>query len=572
MDATILTCGETAVLVEVADLDAVMALDHAVRNRLTNRQGPWRDVVEVVPATRTVLVTASSAAGLPALRDEIEGLVAELDPTPPEMSDSRTVTIGVHYDGPDLAEVASLTGLSEPEVIEAHTGTPWRVAFCGFAPGFPYLVGGDPRLEVPRRAEPRTHVPAGAVGLAGTFSGVYPRVSPGGWQLLGHTDDVMWDLDRDPPALATPGDVVRFVDLGAEPRGESEPAEETASRDGVEPETTAPDGAETAEAPEAAGANEAPGAAGTTSARVGTPPFPTEGTPKVRIPGSRHLTVLATGPLSVLTDEGRRGVAHLGVSASGAADRASYELGQRLLEQYDGSAAIEVTYGGLTLRSEAVFTMVLTGADAHATLDGQGVGMNAPFFVFPGQPLTLGHPQAGLRTYVAVRGGFDTEPVLGSRSTDVLSGIGPRQLKAGDVLTVASATTLAFAGVDQAPVWPLSDGSIEVEVVPGPRDDWFARPDDLLGTWTVSQKSNRVGVRLEGGQIARHHAHEGELPTEGMVRGSVQVPPSGEPVVFLADHPVTGGYPVIGVATPRSVDRLAQAVPGQQIVFRWKRH
>ncbi|WP_377323398.1 allophanate hydrolase subunit 1 [Pimelobacter simplex] len=123
--------------------------------------------------------------------------------------------MAVVYDGPDLAEVAGQTGLSEAEVVAAHTATPWRVAFGGFAPGFAYLVGGDPRLRVPRRAEPRTTVPAGSVGLAGEFSGVYPRASPGGWQLIGRTDVVLWDLDREPPALLAAGATVRFVAVPA---------------------------------------------------------------------------------------------------------------------------------------------------------------------------------------------------------------------------------------------------------------------------------------------------------------------------------------------------------------------
>jgi KipI family sensor histidine kinase inhibitor len=123
----------------------------------------------------------------------------------------------VTYDGPDLDDVTRLTGLSRAEVVAAHTGTPWRVAFGGFAPGFAYLVGGDPRLRVPRRVRPRPSVPAGSVALAGEFSGVYPRSSPGGWQLLGRTDTVLWDVDRDPPALLTPGTIVRFVDAGGRP-------------------------------------------------------------------------------------------------------------------------------------------------------------------------------------------------------------------------------------------------------------------------------------------------------------------------------------------------------------------
>jgi KipI family sensor histidine kinase inhibitor len=127
------------------------------------------------------------------------------------------IEIPVTYDGPDLADVTSHTGLSEDEIVAAHTGTPWTVAFGGFAPGFAYLVGGDERLVVPRRESPRTSVPAGSVGLAGEFSGVYPRSSPGGWQLIGRTDAVMFDVDRDPPALLAPGAHVRFVESRSRP-------------------------------------------------------------------------------------------------------------------------------------------------------------------------------------------------------------------------------------------------------------------------------------------------------------------------------------------------------------------
>lgn len=175
----------------------------------------WSQVLDLVPAARTLLVTVETAAILPRLRRELEAIAEDLAPEPPERSDDRTVTIPVAYDGPDLAEVASLTGLSEQEVVEAHTGTPWRVGFGGFAPGFAYLVDGDPRLDVARRGEPRTKVPPGAVGLAGTFSGVYPRSSPGGWQLIGRTDVVLWDEQRDPPALLRPGWSVRFEAVDA---------------------------------------------------------------------------------------------------------------------------------------------------------------------------------------------------------------------------------------------------------------------------------------------------------------------------------------------------------------------
>lgn len=215
MDGRLLSCGESAVLVEVADLDAVLALDRAVRPLVERRDPAWAAVADVVPAARTLLVTVGSRRSLAGVRAALADLLTRLDADAGATTgDLPTTTIDVVYDGPDLAEVAALTGLSEAEVVAAHTGTPWTVGFGGFAPGFAYLVDGDPRLEVPRRSAPRTLVPAGAVALAGTFSAVYPRASPGGWQLLGHTDTPMWDLQRTPPALLVPGHKVRFVEVG----------------------------------------------------------------------------------------------------------------------------------------------------------------------------------------------------------------------------------------------------------------------------------------------------------------------------------------------------------------------
>ena len=225
MAVEVLPVGGEGLLLEVSDLDTVLALDEALRGAVVGGTGPWRDVTDVVPAARTVLLLTHEGADLLALRAAVlrlaDAVTVERGPArgsvPATASASHEVEIPVRYDGPDLDDVARLTGLSRAEVVEAHTATPWRVAFGGFAPGFAYLVGGDARLRVPRRERPRAAVPAGAVALAGEFSGVYPRSSPGGWQLVGTTDAVLWDVDRDPPALLRPGTTVRFVDVG-EPR------------------------------------------------------------------------------------------------------------------------------------------------------------------------------------------------------------------------------------------------------------------------------------------------------------------------------------------------------------------
>lgn len=210
----VLAAGERALLVEVADLDAVLALDPVLRERAEAGDGPWAAVTDLVPGARTLLLVTGPGADLPALERAVRDLAAGADPSPPPAAPRDEVTVPVRYDGPDLPDVARLTGLSVAEVVAAHTGTPWRVAFGGFAPGFAYLAGGDERLAVPRRERPRPSVPAGSVALAGGFSGIYPRSSPGGWQLLGWTGLALWDPRRDPPALLRPGTVVRFTDAG----------------------------------------------------------------------------------------------------------------------------------------------------------------------------------------------------------------------------------------------------------------------------------------------------------------------------------------------------------------------
>ncbi|WP_019855278.1 5-oxoprolinase subunit B family protein [Actinopolyspora mortivallis] len=201
----ILPLADSGLLVELDDLDSV----HGLYTALRHQRIPG--VVNLVPAARTLLLQLDPRHADP---ERIEHLVRRTPVEPGGLATEESLRIPVVYDGADLAEVAALTGLTERGVVEEHTGTEWRVAFGGFAPGFGYLTGGSARLEVPRRAESRTRVPRGSVGLAGSFSGVYPRSSPGGWQLIGHTELEIWRPDRDPPALLRPGVRVRFEEAG----------------------------------------------------------------------------------------------------------------------------------------------------------------------------------------------------------------------------------------------------------------------------------------------------------------------------------------------------------------------
>jgi len=227
--ARTLPLGEGALLLELDDLAAVVALSAAITDQVSGGGHPWDQVSDVVPAARTILLrTADFPAGeqdddesppgvdLTALGEAALALAAETDEPDSAAEaaaddEAETVTIEVTYDGEDLSDIAEATGLSEAEVVQVHTEAEWSVAFFGFAPGFAYLVSSEERLTVPRRSEPRTSVPSGSVGLAGEFSAVYPRESPGGWQLLGRTEEVMWDATAESPSRLRPGTRVRFV-------------------------------------------------------------------------------------------------------------------------------------------------------------------------------------------------------------------------------------------------------------------------------------------------------------------------------------------------------------------------
>lgn len=280
------------------------------------------------------------------------------------------------------------------------------------------------------------------------------------------------------------------------------------------------------------------------------------------------LEVLAPGALTTVQDLGRPGHARWGVGVSGAADRGALRLANRLLGNDIRAAGLEVTFGGLVLRALADVQLALTGAPCPATVDARPVGHNALLSLHAGAVLALGPPRSGVRTFVGVRGGVDVPEVLGSRSTDVLAGVGPDVLVEGARLPVGQPSG-DLPDVEQAPVAAPPEGDVVLRVVAGPRDDWFtaqARARLLHARWEVSAQSDRVGVRLQGPSLERE-VHE-ELASEGMVPGALQVPPSGLPTLLLVDHPLTGGYPVIAVVRDADVDAAAQLRPGQGVRFR----
>lgn len=281
------------------------------------------------------------------------------------------------------------------------------------------------------------------------------------------------------------------------------------------------------------------------------------------------LEVLQTGPLALVQDLGRPGLAHIGVGRSGAADRRSHALANRLLANPEDSATLEITLGGFTARVlGGAIDVAISGADPSPAADGIPFGINSIQHVGDGQVITFGTAATGLRSYLGVRGGVDVAPVLGSRSYDTLSGIGPAPLQAGDMIPVGRPAA-AFPSIAQAPVGPIAAGRVDLTVAPGPREDWFTDPEALIrSAWVISERSDRVGVRLVGPPL-QHRWPDRQLASEGVTRGAIQVPPNGQPVILGPDHPTTGGYPVIGVIIDADTDRVGQLRPGQPVRLHW---
>ncbi|MER5206892.1 biotin-dependent carboxyltransferase family protein [Streptomyces sp. NPDC002825] len=280
----------------------------------------------------------------------------------------------------------------------------------------------------------------------------------------------------------------------------------------------------------------------------------------------RAVAVVRAGALTTVQDLGRTGYAHLGVPRSGALDPAAVRLVNRLVGNTEDQAVLETTVSGCALRPRCAVTVAVGGAPCPVRVDGRPAPWGTTLRVGAGSVLEVGAAVRGLRSYVAFGGGIAVAPVLGSRSTDLLSGLGPAPLAEGAVLPLGAAT--AVRGPVDAPPWPGPPDELVLRVRTGPRDDWFTA--EALRAFTtrayrVSPASNRIGLRLDGPALER--AVPGELASEGMVLGAVQVPPDGRPVVFLADHPTTGGYPVVAVVREADLGAAAQAVPGTPVRF-----
>lgn len=520
--------GDTATLLECGDLSQALA----AMQRLQCAKGLGElHFEECLTAAATVLVIGGIGR-----QPEAVLAAAKRSRNAPDESAARSTrvpesaefVVPVRYNGEDLNDVAELSGMSVDQVIQRHTAARYTVGFTGFAPGFAYLTGGDPLLDVPRRSSPRARIPRGAVGLAGPYSGVYPRESPGGWQIIGETGIELWDSGREQPATLVPGARVRFA----------------VTREIVQMGDRAPDPAETE----------------VDLANTGAP----------------VLVIQDPGLQTLIEDAGRPGYADMGVGRSGVADRGAFEDANRLVGNARGAAVLEIGLGGFEMDALDTVVLALTGAPRTGTIvsgtRARAVPAGEAFRLDAGESLRLSPAQAGVRTVLALRGGVAAQHTLGSASRDTLSGLGPAPLQRGTRIARASLDAGAVRSPTSAVrALPAAGTEITLRVTQGPRADWFG-PEGLAQLtsqgWLSAPQSDRVGLRLFGDPLERLEACAGrELPSEGVMMGAIQVPANGQPVLFLVDHPVTGGYPVIAVVKEADLDLASQIPSGTRVRF-----
>lgn len=487
----------------------VRALDRALALR------PFDGFREAVPTLRSLLVLYDDSVVRPsAVASELRARLG-VEPLAPAAGRLHEVpTLYGGEDGPDLAPLAKALGMSEGDVVALHAEREYTAFMLGFKPGFAYLGLVPEPLACSRHETPRVRVPAGSVALAGRQTAVYPVSSPGGWQLVGRTSLSFFDPWREAPALVAPGDRVRFVRAHALP------------------------------APE--------------------PPL----APALAASGSLAAVVREPGFLTTVQDAGRVGRRRLGVGCAGAADGPSLAAANQAVGNAPEAAGLECTVAGPLLEFVAATRFAVTGADLGAVLERADLGdwpvpRGAAVLARPGNRLRFDGLRSGCRAYIALEGGVDVAPVLGSRATDLASGFGGqsgRALRAGDLVA------LGRAGDRRHSHWsPATYASTaRVRVVLGPQDDHFdseATLRFLASCWRVGASSDRIGLRLAGEPL--RHSGPAEILSDGMLPGSIQVPPDGQPIVMLVDAPTTGGYPKIATVLAADLPLLAQLVPGE---------
>jgi len=469
----------------------------------------WSVVVSFDPLSTDVSAVAA------ALQEDVDAApdaVGRIHEVPVAYGDSN---------GPDLEAVAAYAGCSPEVVVQRHASRTYRVFMLGFLPGFAYMGSVDETIAVPRKPTPRLRVAAGSVGIAGQQTGVYPLDAPGGWHIIGRAGVTPFEPERVPPSLFAPGDEVRFVPVS------------TVASPKVDPVSARPD----------------------VDSMTGT---------------GGYVTVLRPGLLTTVQDAGRWGHQEVGVSVSGPMDPMAHRLANVVVGNRPDAATLEATFLGPELRMEQHTRLALAGADLRATLDGSEVPLHTTINCNAGSVLGFGERRSGARVYVAFDGGVALTAVLGSRATHLRSGLGGlhgRPLMRGDRIVIGQPSPVArfirTSGPDPHP------GGVRLRVLPGPQVEHFlpSALDALQhARYTISADSDRMGYRLTGGARLASNVG-GNMVSDSTYLGGLQIPPSGDPILLMADRPTTGGYPQIAVVISADLSLAGQLGAGDWVEF-----
>lgn len=520
--------GDNGLLIEFGNVISlevnrkVIALSEAITS--AKIQG----VEELVPTYRSLLVRYNaSKTSYEHLAFSIRDIEKTMEERKKETVGRKTiipVVYGGEY-GPDLADVARFHGLTEEQVIKIHSGKKYRVYMIGFVAGFPYLGEIADEIATPRLETPRLKVPAGSVGIAEKQTGIYPCEAPGGWRIIGRTPTRLFNPLQQPPALLQFGDIIKFKPISEK---EFRTAEKTTQKQSASYFLT-------------------------------------------KKKGIKVFQVLKSGFFTTIQDLGRYGYLKYGVPISGAMDTFSLVVANLLVANNPDDACLETTLIGPELQALTKTQIAITGGGTSTKINGQHVSMWQTLDVQEGDVVSFGKMKSGCRAYLSIRGGIDTPPILGSRSTYMRGGFGGingRQLKTEDIIRGFDALLLKFKYEMPEELVPQFTGQFKAHVILGPQADMFTEEGIntfLSSQYKVTLEADRMGYRLEGPTI--EHKAKADIISDALLPGAVQIPKNGKPIMIMRDAQTAGGYPKITVITTPDVSTLGQAKTNDIIEF-----
>jgi|GEM_PF-211125 len=538
--------GDSCLMLDCSQTSAPIKTVHALTHILFENQPEW--VLDIIPGIETLLIRYDFKQRTPEevrtlAKLEMDHLLQHFLPTLEIASsiNNQIHTMRICYDervAPDLVTSAAQCKLSTREFIELHKHSHFTVDIVGFMPGFAYCSGLNPQLKLPRLKSPRAAVPAGSVAIAGLQTAIYPQATPGGWNLIGKCPDTLFDVNRNPPGLFMPGDHIQIKEITFAELREIEAAVTTSKQ-----KLAAVQGHE-------------------------QKPF--------------DLEIVNAGTLSTIQDFPRYGLMHWAVSPGGTADQAALQLANALVGNALDAAALEITSIGPRLLFHRAAIIAWIGGSCKVRINGQLTPGNRPVWIAAGSKVEFAEIELGYRLILAIRGGIDTPTILDRKGSYLSANIGPKRLQKGGGLKLLpysqgeiepALRALAKKSTGQHyPKWSIhspyvANKNIEmIDALPGLHLQQLSKKEQALfwqTVWTISPQSNRMGMRLQGDFTLKTPFPE--IASQGMMLGTVQLPASGEPIIMMAEHQTTGGYPRLAEVIRSAQTKLAQLKPGQQL-------